>query len=168
MSDASTEDLDALFETCWFCKTRPAEDKAVAFAHLFKREYDKRTGQYQTEPMTCEVPRCTPCEDAHLRLDRLSVKLKPALLWFSGAVTVGAIALYNINRLGDGTVRGEILACTILLIVLGVIAAAAAKYPQWIADKFFMHGTRPEAYKNEFPTVLQEVAEGWLIGEEPS
>jgi len=135
--------------TCWFCKKRPAADKAVVEVKMHGDVVRTRTWggtNIQYRHITIKVPRCEQCKSAH------SHHNAPAIAGWILAFVLGGISCGATENMGVGI--GVFAAC----IGLGYGISALLKPSGIKSDKDY----------KEFPAIVEFLSRGWKFGEKPS
>lgn len=135
--------------TCWFCKKRPAVDKAVIEVKMHgdvTRTPAWQGTNIQWRHITLEVPRCTQCKSAHVRTTALRV------IGVVMGIIFGLISCTATDNAGAGI--GILAVC----IGLGFGIPALTKPAGMKSD---------DDYK-EFPDIKKLLSQGWQPGEKPS
>ena len=136
------------YGNCWFCKKRPAVDKAAVEVKMHgdvTRTPTLQGTNIQWQHNTIKVPRCEQCKSGHGR-NKAPQIVGVIVAFILGPVTCGAT-----NGSGWGIV--VFLAC----IGLGFGISALTKPT----------GMKSEDYKKEFPYIKELLSQGWVFGEKP-
>jgi len=144
------------YDTCWFCKENPGEDKAALDVKMYgdvNRRPTWRGARITWRYGSVKVPRCARCKSAH---DHQNA-------WTGGGTAIGVLLglVGCISIADEGNWFGG-------LIVLGVLAAIGAGIGAAIAAALGPKGIKPESAKNEFPSVKKLLSQGWQFGEKPN
>jgi hypothetical protein len=152
------------YGTCWFCKERPAEDKAAFGVQMHAdvtREYVGAVRQTQWRRITVPVPRCTRCKSVHNRF-RLWTMLGTVL----GAICGGAILVWFISA-DTAEPLGTVAAVITLVAVFGCFAAGPV-IVYAIHRRRTPKGVKLTAWTGKnYPEVKRLKSEGWKLGGKP-
>jgi hypothetical protein len=136
------------YSTCWFCKKRPAEDKAVAEVKMHgdvTRTPTFEGTHIEWRKITVKVPRCKQCKSVHSR--ETSIKVSLPIVGFILAWVVGAA----VNNGWAGF--GVFVACFAAGFIIPLVTRPS--------------GMKPDSYKREFSSVKELKSQGWEFGEKP-
>jgi len=134
--------------TCWFCKKRPAVDKAAIEVKMHGDVTRTPTWQgthMEWQHVTLEVPRCKQCKSAHVHTTALRV------IGVVMGIIFGLISCTATDNAGAGI--GILAVC----IGLGFGIPALTKPAGMKSDNDY----------KEFPDIKKLLSQGWEFGEKP-
>lgn len=153
-------DHQLLYETCWFCKKRPAKKNVTIEVKMYGDiTYNHSFFRFGTEvswrQATIQVPRCAICNSAHMRPDALRV-IGGILSGLVGLVS--CIAIVNDND--EAILKG--------LLIFGVYTAIGTAIGYGIGMVHnFLRGIKSLSTYIKFPRVQELKILGWEFGEKP-
>ena len=162
-------------ETCWYCKSRPAEKGREATAELYGNarltnmdttSSGFRLGQaYNT--LKIPVPRCGRCSNIH---DVRGCFV--GLLGFIPALGITGWMIYCGPGLGGGWGYwdfGDLVGCIVVAVLAGVVVFGLGYVVGKILGRLFTPWSIPnESDLEEYPPIREMLSMGWKIGSEPT
>ena len=141
-------------ETCWFCKTRPADPHSVLEVQMSGRKIGTtKSGpkQYTTsyEGRKVLVPRCKECEFNHRKMRK--GRVFPIILGAMGTICALSAFTFFYEEI------------KLILIVLSALLVLTFVL-MFVRLGLITRGTAPEWMKAEYPAVKQLLEQGWNLG----
>ena len=146
------------YGTCWFCKKNPADEKAAIVVKMHGEV--TRTPIYggtniKWRKIDINVPRCSKCKALHEKKSKYKGLQQG---WGCAGFAVGTVVAFIFGVYVENGWGA--------LIAFVIFGLAGLLIP--VAMKPTTSNIRDEDYKNEFPDVKKQKAEGWSFGEKPA
>jgi hypothetical protein len=146
------------YGTCWFCKKNPSDEGAAIVVKMHgevTRTPTYRGTNIKWRKIDIKVPRCNKCKALH---DKKSKYKSTQGGWGCAGFAIGTVLAFIFGVFVENG-WGAIIS----FVIFGL---AGLLIP--VAMKPTKSNIRDEDYKNEFPDVKKQKAEGWSFGEKPA
>ena len=154
------------YETCWFCKTNPPDDKSKHDVKMYgnvTRSFGKITWNYNT----FTVPRCKVCHNYHfIKNQSYFFPILCVLIgWLPSSIFAGIFGDKNDDLFA-------LLFCLayIFFIILGLVLVVNTFKKKKKASTGLRKENlqiKPLSYFKEFPSIKEKIKAGWVFGERP-